>query len=368
MDTFKMSRRAALTALAGTAVMAGAAPAFAAKKEKTPAAITLGSKAEGAAQADALLARWGKNSLAPGTRILPPMFSVELIEQAGEVVEDRSYRAGALANSTFKVEGISPEAIQAGVDRLYAEFVEGLKAAGFVIMTDAEADASEGWQKLKPSLKPSPWNTKTSGKGVSTFYGPTGKGIYIASQDTRFSGLGAALGFGNTMSRAFAEQSIPPQVSGALMGVELAVGFVDIATEGGGKYSNIFGSGSVSIEGKALMTVIPHRTKLWFFPNPVPSQGRQELALDRTVVPATNPITAFKDVTSKGEKMGDAAGMVIGMLAGGGKTYSTKTYQITVDPQVFPVSLEATLSAVTSAMTKRLIDLPSAPAGNKRFT
>ncbi|EGF89329.1 tat twin-arginine translocation pathway signal sequence domain protein [Asticcacaulis biprosthecium C19] len=360
-----LSRRAALTGLAGTAAFV-AAPAFAAKKDKAPPSVTIGSAADGLANADALLARYGKFALPEGGRIAPPFFSVELVEQAGKVVEDRSYRSGAVADSTFVVEGVNSQAVQAAVDRLYTDFLAGLTASGYVLVPDAEVEASAGWQKLKPSFQPSPWQTKTSGKGKSTFYGPTGKGIYVSSQDTRFSGVSVALGFGDTMGRAFAEQAIPAQISGALMGVELAVGFVDISSEGGGKYSNLFGSGSVSIDGKAVMTIIPSRTKLWFMPNPVPSQGRQELYLDRVVVPATTPITAFKDVTSRGEKLGDVAGTMIGMLAGGGKSYSTKTFQVTLDPEAFPATLETTLAGVTGAMQKRLAELPSAPAGNKR--
>ncbi|ESQ77365.1 hypothetical protein [Asticcacaulis sp. YBE204] len=367
MNHTSISRRAALTGLAGTFALAGASPVWAAK-DKKPSALTVSSAAEGEANAATLLTRYGKLALPAGGRVLP-FFQVELVEQDGTRVEDRKYHANATADSTFKVEGIDDALVQAAVDRLYAQYIDGLKAAGYVIVTDAEADKSEAWGKLKGGLKPSPLVADTGKRGKSTFYGPSGRGIYIAAGDIRFSGQGAFAAFagvGNAMAQATQEFHLPTQLQAGVLGIELAVGFVNIKGEGGGKYSNIFGDGAVNIKGDAVMQVIPERSRLWFMSYPGADSGRQELVLSKVVLPGTNPILEFKDVTSKKAKIGDAAGMMIGMATGTGGSYSTKTYQITLDKEGFPKAMEGSLSGVTAAMLKRLQGLPSEPAGGKR--
>lgn len=362
-----VSRRAALMGVAGTAFMA-AAPAFAAKKDKAPSSITIGSTADGLAHADSLLTRYGKLAIPAGGRVLP-FFQVELVEEAGERVEDRKYHANATADSTFQVAGIPQAEVQAAVDRLYLQYIEGLKAAGYVVLTQADAEASEHWRQLKPGLKASPFAAETGKRGKSTFYGPGSEGIYMAAGDLRMAGGNILTGFanvGSAMEQGTSEYYVPTELQAAMLGIELAVGFVDIKGEGGGKYSNIFGDGAVNIKGNAAMTVIPERSRLWFIQYPGSDKGRQELVLSKTVLPAVNPITGTTDVTSKGQKLGDAAGTVIGMFTGTGGAYSTKTYRIDIDAAAFPTALEGSLGGVSAAMVQRLTGLPSAPAGGKR--
>jgi len=362
--TILLDRRSLLTGLAAAGAIS-ALPAIA--KDKAPAQVTLSSRDDGAAQADTLVTRYGNLAVPAGGRVLP-FFQVELVTESGKRVEDRKYHANATASSTFQVDGIDRTAVQSAVDRLHAAYLADLTAAGFVLISDEEAEASEAWRKLKGGLRASPAEADTSDGGHSIFFGPSGKGIYMAAGDQRLMGKGFAglAGFGGVMDQATSEYYLPTQLQGAMVGLELAVGFVDIATSGGGKYSNIFGTGEASVKGKAMMQVIPERSRLWFLHYPKSDKGRQELVLGKTVLPASNPVKGTSDVTTKGQKLGDAAGTAIGLLTGTGGSYSSKTFRIDLDQAAFPVALESSLGGVSAAMVKRLAGLPSAPAGKSR--
>ncbi|MDC7682274.1 hypothetical protein PQU92_03245 [Asticcacaulis sp. BYS171W] len=367
MNQSSISRRATLTGIAGTLALAAGSPAWAAKDKKA-AVTTLSTVAEGEAKAATLFTRYGKASIAAGSRVLP-VFQVELLEEDGAHEEDRKYHANATADSTFKVAGIDQAAVQAAVDTLYKQYIDALTAAGFVIVTDAEVGQAEAWRKLSANMKPTPMVADTGKRGKSTFYGPSGKGVYIAADDIRFSGKGGFAAFaqvGDAMGRATQEYALPTQLKAGVVGIELAVGFVQIKGEGGGKYSNIFGDGVVNIKGDAAMQVIPERSRLWFMPFPQVDGTKQQLVLNTTVLPAENPVLAFKDVTSKKAKLGDAAGMMIGFATGTGGSYSTKTYEITLDPVVLPKAMEQTLGGLTAGLVKRFTALPSEPGGKNR--
>lgn len=361
--TTSLSRRGLLTSVVSIGA-ASALPAFA--KEKAPAQATVSTRDDGLAQADTLLTRYGNLAMPAGGRVLP-FFQVELVTESGKRVEDRKYHANATASSTFLVDGIDQSAVQAAVDRLYASYIADLTAAGYAVITPEDADTSEAWRKLKPGIRPSPLDTETY-DGRSLFFGPSGTGIYFAAGDPRMAakGLAGFTSFGGVMDQATSEYYLPTQLQAGIVGLELAVGFIEVKTSGGGKYSNIFGTGEASVKGKAVMQVIPERSRLWFLQYPHSDKGRQELLLQKTVVPGADPVRSTSDVTTKGQKLGDAAGMALGMLTGAGGSYSTKTFQINLDEAAFPTALEGTLGGLSAAMVKRLAGLPSAPAGKKR--
>lgn len=364
MNDFTAIHRRALLAGAISTGAAMSLPAFA--KDKAPPQVTISSRDEGVAQADTLVTRYGNLAVPAGGRVLP-LFQVELITESGKRVEDRKYHANATASSTFKVAGIDHVAVQAAVDRLHAAYLADLSAAGYVLVSEDEAANSEAWRKLQTGRKSSPYDAETH-DGQSLFFGPSDRDIYFAAGDLRLAGkgLGGLATFGSAMEQGTSEYYLPTQLQAAVVGMELAVGFVDISTSGGGKYSNIFGTGEASVKGKTVMQVIPERSRLWFLHYPKSDKGRQELVLDTKVVPSANPVSGTSDITSKGQKMSDVAGTAIGMLTGTGGAYSTKTFQVNLDEAAFPGALESTLGGISAAMVKRLAALPSAPAGKKR--
>lgn len=357
-------RRSFIVGAAGLVAIAGTSNAIAKQKANI---VTVSSRADGLSQSGALFTRYGKLAIPAGGRVMP-LFQVELITKSGKRVVDRKYHANATATSTFQVEGIDAVAVQRVVDTLYQTFISDLTAAGYQIVSPAEAEASEAWRKLKASVKPSPFTSETGDDGSSIFFGPSEAGVYVGAGDERLmdSGIAGIASFGNVASQASSEFYATKELQAALLSLELSVAFVDISTSGGGKFSNIFGTGEASVKGKALMQIVPDRSRLWFHQYPGADKGKQELALEAVVHPASNPVTDTRDITSRASKLGDAAGTALGILTGTGGSYSTKTFEVTVDPQALSTALDASLSGISAAAVKELTELPSAAPGKKR--
>jgi hypothetical protein len=349
-----MDRRIFLGAAGGLALAGPAQAQLFGRGASGPSAVAISSREDGLAQAAGLFARVGsgRNSLPSGTRIISPYFTLEIVEEIGKQVRERQYRAGAVATSKFTVDGLDDGAVQSAVDRLYPQILSDLAAAGYPVVTRDEAKTNVEYAKMVAAEKPPMWQANTAGGGKSKFFAPAGFGPYLTPGDER---LGAFSAFGMSASQVMGQAMAPKSLNAAVMGIEVSVRFVNIATEGGGQYSNLFGNGIASVRGKAVMALIPERTKIWFFSPLVPSGQIQTIfALNRPVGPANNPITAFDDITSNASRASDIAGSLIGALAGGGPSYQTRAYRISLDREVFPVALEGCLAGVSAAMISQV--------------
>jgi hypothetical protein len=345
-----MDRRLFLGAVAATV----GSPAYAqfgfGRGPSGPAAVAISSREDGLTQAATLFDRSQRPVVAPGAKIIAPFLTVEIVEEKGTVVRERQYRGGAVASSKFTVDGLDDAAIQGVVDRLYPQILIQLTDAGHTIMPREEARANSEFAKLIASEKPPMWQSNTAGGGKSKFFAPAGMGPYFTPGDPRFGTFSA---FGMSPGQIMAEQNGPNQLNATLMGIELGVKFVNVATEGGGQYSNLFGTGVASIRGKAVMSLDPDRTRIWF-KTPEIRDARNFLSINKPVGPATNPIIAFEDITSNASKASDIAGTLIGALAGGGPSYQTRAYRIALDREAFPIALEGCFTGVTAAMINQI--------------
>jgi hypothetical protein len=346
-----MDRRLFLGAAASAAVASPAAAQLFGRGPSGPSAVAISSREDGLAQAGSIFTRTGRAVIAPGAKVIAPFLTLEIVEEVGKTVRERQYRAGAVASSKFTVDGLDDDAIQSVVDRLYPQILASLTTAGYQIVTRDEARNNAEYGKLIAAEKPAMWQSNTAGGGKSKFFAPAGMGPYFTPGDERFGTFSA---FGMSLGQIMAQQYVPDQLAATLMGIEMGVRFVNVATEGGGQYSNLFGTGIASVRGKAVMSLDPARTKVWFIPNPAPRDGRSTLALNKPVGPANNPITAFEDITSNASKAQDIAAGLIGALAGGGPSYQTRAYRIALDREVFPLALEGCMAGVSAAMISQV--------------
>ena len=356
-----MDRRLFLGAASSFAIAGNAQAQFGFGREPAGlVAVAISSREDGLSQAATLFTRSQRTVVASGSRIIAPFLALEIVEEVGRTVRERQYRGGAQATTKFTVEGLDDAAIQGVVDRLYPQILTGFSAAGYSVMTREEARANGEFVKLIAAEKPAMFRSNTSGGGKSKFFAPTGMGPYFTPGDERF-GTFSALGM--SPGQIMAEQNAPNQINATLMGIEIGVRFVNVATEGGGQYSNLFGTGVASVRGKSVMSLDPARTRIWF-KTPQIREARNFLSLNKPVGPRDNPITAFEDITSNASKMGDIAGTLIGALAGGGPSYQTRAYRIALDPVAFPVALEGCLVGVSAAMISQ-IGVASVVAGRR---
>jgi hypothetical protein len=345
-----MDRRLFLGAAGSAAIASPAAAQLFGRGPSGPAAVAISSREDGLAQAGSLFNRTARSVVPAGSKIIAPFLTVEIVEEVGKTVRERQYRAGAVASSKFTVDGLDDSAIQGVVDRLYPQVLASLTSAGYTIMTRDEARPNLEYAKLIAAEKAPMWQSNTAGGGKSKFFAPAGMGPYFTPGDPRF---GAFAGLGMSPGQIMAEQNSPMQLSAILMGIEMGVRFVNVATEGGGQYSNLFGTGIASVRGKAVMSLDPERTRIWF-KLPEIRDARNFLSINKPVGPANNPITAFEDITSNASKATDIAASLFTAMAGGGPSYQTRAYRIALDREAFPVALEGCLAGVSAAMISQV--------------
>ena len=61
-------------------------------------------------------------------------------------------------------------------------------------------------------------------------------------------------------------------------------------------------------------------------------------------------VTALNDVTTTGQRVGDAAASAIGILGGTGDTYKTRSYEAVADPALYQAASVKYLTAVQDLM------------------
>jgi hypothetical protein len=347
-----MNKRDFLIGATGASI---ASPAFAqfgfGRRPSGPTAVAISSREDGLAQAASLFSRSARSVVPAGSRVIAPFLTVEIVEEVGRTVATRGVGGGNQATSKFTIDGLEDGAIQGIVDRLYPQILAGLTSAGYTILTRDEARSNGEFAKLIAAEKPPLFQANTAGGGKSKFFAPTGMGPYFTPGDARF---GAFAGFGMSPGQIMAEQNSPLQLSSILMGIELGVRFINVATEGGGKYDSLFGNTAVGIRGKAVMSLDPERTRIWF-KLPEVRDARNFLSINKPVGPANNPIIAFDDITSNASKATDiAASLLTGLAGGGGRSYQTRNYRISLDRDAFPNALEGCLVGVSAAMISQV--------------
>jgi hypothetical protein len=363
------NRRQALlgfAAITGSAAAGGPAHAqFGRGGGRGPGLVRLTTPDAALAETATLTTVTGKSKPPAGARILRPFLSVQVIPDESAEVSDRMGRnrnAGVDMRTSFTVAGLDDAGIQTAVDGLYTAVLKRVADQGFQIVPDAELLAHERARRLYRGGQASGWRTNLAGGGSATFFAPAGDTLALhPSVDYGFGALRQGFSGGNwdvAMDRFYATRDL----QAGLIGIHLAVRFVDVQTWGGGQYSHLFGEGSGSIRSRAQVAFSPGRSQLYAYPKDPVSDWMTVALAPMAALPGES-VTAFEDVTSNATKADALLGTALSALAGGSRSYSRKDYKITVDAARFSQGLGEGGDALAAAFLARMAQGPASRRG-----
>ena len=265
----------------------------------------------------------------------------------------RSFSGGclSLAQVCSSLCGPQPELMQAITAAFSARFVADLEAAGVKVIPLNEALArSPGLVRLMNMAKPAPYIRGKTNR--SAFYSPPGMKFYFTPND------GRAKAFGDTMTTTGSqvpEEMAMKELDAGVLGVRMVVDFAEIQARGRG----VLGMRPMTakVASKANVALLPVDSQMWVMTpkaksTPMDLGHRLRYALTSPVVMPDSVISAT-DTTTNASKIGDALGSAIGVLAGVGGT-KTRTYEVTVDPEVWSRDVSAAIDQVSDLMIARL--------------
>lgn len=329
-----------------------AAPAMAEKYPKVADPAAFAPVAEHDADAPALV--WvNRPGAAKGvTRVVIPFFQVQFVVDS----DTTASVSGAASKMMVRLQGPTPEQMQAITDRLYARFLTDLAAAGITVISPAEARVFPSYAKLQDGGKPS--GTHVEGhQGVnSLFFAPTGMSFYfLPTQDVAYTGAGSFGGFSTAMIPP-KEQALMVESGAAVLGFRAVVDFAQLSNNNKAPlrmFRSVARTGA-----KAGIAIRPVATQLWLMtpqakPGMTDMQNRMRFEVQAPLMIDTDAITAMRDARTAGDKRGQLLGNAIGILGGGGIS-KLKKYDIEVDPAVWERDVEGALSGVERMFVARL--------------
>lgn len=337
---------------AALAAALAAAPASAEKYPKVAKPVAFAPTAEHDADAPALV--WvNKPGSAKGVRrVVIPFFQVQFVVDS----DTSASVVGASSKMMVRLQGPTPEQMQAITDRLYARLLADLAAAGLTVVLPDEARAFPSFARLQDGGKPS--GTKVDGhQGVnSLFFAPTGMTFYfLPTQDVAHTGAGSFGGFSTAMIPP-KEQALMAESGAAVLGFRAVVDFAQLSNNDRAPL-RMFRS-TARTGAKAAIAIRPIATQLWLMtpaakPGVTDMQNRMRLEVQAPLMVDTDAITSMTDARTRGDKRGQAIGNALGVLMGGGISKLAK-YDVTVDPAVWERDVEAALTGVERMFVTRL--------------
>jgi len=333
--------------------MGACAPASAERYPKIGDEVVFAPSADHAGDAATLI--WiNRPGAARGVRkVVIPFFQVQFVIDSDTTA---NISGGSSSKMMVRLEGPTPDQMQAITDRLYDKLVADLTAAGLTVLSDAEAKGLLSYGKLLASAKPS--GTKVDGHaGVnSLFFSPKGMPFYfLPTQDVAYTGAGSFGGFETAMLPP-REQALMDEAGAAVLGFRAVVDFASL-TNSNKSFLGHFRS-HARTSAQAGIAIRPIATQLWLMtpqakPGVTDMLNRMRFEVQAPLVLDTDAITAMTDARTAGDKRGEIAGNAIGMLLGGGMS-KTRKYRIDADPVAWSRDVEAALQGVESMMIVRL--------------
>ena len=304
--------------------------------------------------ADAAALVWvNKPGAAKGVRrVVIPFFQVQFVVN----IDTTASVSHASSKMMVRLQGPTPEQMQAITDRLYARLLSDLAAAGITVIPPAEARAFASYAKLQDGGKPT--GTQVDGhQGVtSLFFAPTGMSFYfLSTRDVAYTGAGSFGGVSTAMTPC-KEQALMTESGAAVLGFRAAVDFAQLSNNNRVPLRLLRSTPRTG--AKAGIAVRPIATQLWLMtpqakPTPMDPQGRMRFEVQAPLMVDTDAITAMRDARTRGDKRGQALGYALGMLTGSGTSKLSK-YDIEVDPTTWERDVEASLAGVERMMVTRL--------------
>ncbi len=279
-------------------------------------------------------------------KVVITAFNVQFItKKNANARAGRETEGAAHVNSNIQLTGLNSAIFQTITDQAYTNFVKSLQTLGVEIAPYSEYAARTEYADMKSYMKTSPFEVSGgmfSGQ-PSQVFAPQGMPVPLYG-DEQAVGTGTLMSAG--MGRS-APNGLEPQIaksSGvAAVHVYLVVDFCQLDVSGG-----TF-SFSASVKTKPQISLSKLSRLSFFFGNTM-TGGKEFVKMKNDAFGTDNYVTDLKDVTTSGQKAGDAAASVIGILAGGGGTYKTKSLEAVADPALYQAACVKYLTAVQDLM------------------
>ena len=280
-------------------------------------------------------------------KVVITAFHVQFLTQKkASASSGRESEGAAHVNSDIKLLGLDNATFQAITDQAYTNFVKGLTALGVEVQPYATYMALPQYADMKSYLKTSPLVVQggifSSGQ-PSFLFAPTGMPISLFGDESAVSS-GALLSSG--MGRS-APHSLEPQLAKetgvAAVHVYLVVDFCQMESKGG-----VF-SYTASVDAKPQISIAKISRCLFVFGGGMMG-GLEYVKLKNNAFGKDEYVTQLNDVTTTGQKVGDAAADVIGLLDGKGGTYKTRSYEAVANPALYQAAGVKYLTAVQDLM------------------
>ena len=280
-------------------------------------------------------------------KVIITEFNVQFLTQKKASAQSGGSMDGAAhVNSNIKLLGLDNATFQAITDQAYTNFVNGLTSLGVEVRPYADYMALPQYGDMKSYLKTSPLEIEggmfSSGQ-PSFLFAPTGMPVCLFGDEAAVNS-GALMSSG--MGRS-APHSLEPQLakeSGvAAVHVYLVVDFCQMETKGG-----VF-SYTASVDAKPQISIAKISRCLFVFGGGMMG-GLEYVKLKNNAFGKDEYVTQLNDVTTTGQKVGDAAGDLIGILGGHGDTYKTRSYEAVANPAQYQAAAVKYISAVQDLM------------------
>lgn len=232
-----------------------------------------------------------------------------------------------------KLEGISPEPMQAIVDALYADFSAQLKAQGVDVLDRAALTALPAFASIGGA--PSPYavdGVSVVPQAQALYFAPTGHNVIeFIGEANRASGLAGLASIGSKISASNASiglQEMAEKNKLAILNVHYILNFVNAEGNGGAtqKLTRVsLNQGLTVMPGSSVSLITGYDSTF--------STKNGNLTLTQAIA-SDEPFGEFAETTSTIEKAAGIFSMVNGALSGGNSTNSGE-YTIKANPETY---------------------------------
>jgi hypothetical protein len=266
-------------------------------------------------------------------RVAFPAFQVEFELESNESATSVARQVGegggaqSSVSTRYFLKGIDEARCQKITDDLYAAVVAQLQESGLEVVPLDSVKAAPSWSKLP--LKPTPFKIDKS-KHDSMFCAPQGMQTYFRPGDQRleFGGISFSALDWNGVCKALATD-----LDSALIEARFVVTFCDLEGSKQGFWATYGTTATASVKSTLALTFLPGETRFWVLPKETKTsvfKAQNHLALTlKHPVMAGKQLFEVKDITTTGQKLGDAAVTALGVVSSlsGGRNMSSRTKQ-----------------------------------------
>lgn len=280
-------------------------------------------------------------------KVVVTSFNVQFLTKKKASASAGSDMNGAAhVNSDIKLLGLDNATFQAITDQVYTNFIKGLTALGVQVQPYSDYMAQPQYADMKSYLKTSPLEIQGgmfSGGQPSYLFSPTGMPISLFGDEAAVnSGALMSSGMGRSAPHSL-EPQLAKQTGVAAVHVYLVVDFCQVESKGG-----VF-SYTASVDAKPQISIAKISRCLFVFGGGM-TGGLEYAKLKNNAFGKDEYVTEYNDVTTTGQKLGDAAGDLIGILDGKGGTYKTRSYEAVANPAQYQAAAVKYLTAVEDLM------------------